>query len=88
MNHKQLIKRIAAQTSLPLATVSSVMSVFAKTVLDECRKGDIVKISGLGTFRPKTIAPRVGRNPKTGEKIQIPERQHLSFKRRKQLFED
>ena len=47
-----------------------------KGALDEC---DTVRIKDFGTFKVKTYNARKGRNPKTGETIQIPERDVVKF---------
>lgn len=45
-----------------------------------CLDGYVVLIRGFGTFRMKRRAPRMGRNPRTGAKYRIPEREVLVFK--------
>ena len=48
------------------------------TVADALQRGDRVEIRGLGSFATKMRLPRVGRNPKTGDRVDIPERVSVS----------
>ncbi|NNN07050.1 MAG: integration host factor subunit beta [Elusimicrobia bacterium] len=49
-------------------------------------RGEKVVISNFGTFRVKARRPRVGRNPKTGEKVSVPARRGVRFKASKNLL--
>ena len=51
----------------------------AEQVNELVRKGDPVKIPGLGTFRKVQTKARMGRNPQTGEAIKIPARKKVRF---------
>ncbi len=54
-------------------------------VKDTLKEGESVKISGFGTFNVKQKGSRIGRNPKTGEPIEIKPRRVISFKISTQL---
>lgn len=58
---------------------SDVEDVF-KAVVALCKNGEKVIIKGLGTFQIKERGPRVGRNPATGAKVNIPAKDVLKFK--------
>ncbi|MBD3271536.1 MAG: integration host factor subunit alpha, partial [Elusimicrobia bacterium] len=50
------------------------------SIREAMKSGDKISLAGLGTFRAKSRKSRKGRNPKTGETIQIPEGRKISFK--------
>lgn len=62
-----------------------------ETLLDSIKKSlkkkDPVAISGFGTFKVKQTKARQGRNPKTGETIQIPAKKKITFRASKDLKE-
>lgn len=51
-----------------------------RAIIGICKEGESVVIQGFGTFSIKDAPPRVGRNPKTGDVIQIPAKKKLHFK--------
>ena len=55
------------------------------TVADALQRGDRVEIRGLGSFATKMRLPRVGRNPKTGDRVDIPAQRVPSFTAGKHL---
>lgn len=64
------------------------MVSFVFDKMQEClMRGDKVSIVSFGTFEVKTTNPRMGRNPKTGETIQIPAKRSVRFKPGKGLKE-
>ena len=52
------------------------------------RSGEKVVLAGIGSFHVKMRKAKVGRNPRTGETVQIPPRRAIRFKASKELFED
>lgn len=76
MNKGELIERLAKKTGLKLRMAKSVVDVLFGTdrnglLASELRAGRKVRISGFGTFERRRRKPRPGRNPRTGEKIEI-----------------
>ena len=63
---------------------------FANIILDEIkralRRGDRVELRGFGVFSTNTQKARISRNPKTGEKVNTPEKKIIHFKMSKDLF--
>ena len=63
---------------------------FVNIVLSEIKntlkKGERVELRGFGVFSTKTQRPRISRNPKTGEKVNTPEKKIIHFKMSKDLF--
>lgn len=56
------------------------------TIIDALKKGDKVSLMGLGSFYVKTRKARIGRNPKTGEVVNISARRVLRFVPSKKFF--
>ena len=63
---------------------------FADIILDEIKqslkRGDRVELRGFGIFSTNTQKARISRNPKTGEKVNTPQKKTIHFKMAKELF--
>ena len=63
---------------------------FTNIILNEIKKalkrGDRVELRGFGVFSANTQKARISRNPKTGEKVNTPEKKTINFKMSKELF--
>ena len=84
MNKAQLIGVIAEQTNTK-KEAQEVVDKLLNTIRDTLKKQEDVSISGFGTFRVKRTKARTGRNPKTGETIQIPAKKKITFRASKEL---
>ena len=66
------------------------LEIFANIILNEIkralRRGDRVELRGFGIFFTNTQKARISRNPKTGEKVNTPEKKTIHFKMSKDLF--
>ncbi|MFC1236824.1 HU family DNA-binding protein [Vibrio sp. F74] len=71
MNKTQLIDFIAEKADLSKAQAKSALEATLSSVSDTLKEGDQVQLIGFGTFKVNHRAARIGRNPKTGEEIQI-----------------
>ena len=71
MNKGDLINAIAEETSMSKAGAGAVLNAIVGSVAGALKKGDKVTLPGFGTFRVSHRAARMGRNPQTGEAIQI-----------------
>ena len=60
--------------------VKIVIDTFLDEILQALSEGDRIEIRGFGTFETKYRRPKVGRNPRTGEEIEIPEHSSPNFK--------
>lgn len=74
MNKEQLIDRVSKNTFYPKVSVEFILSSMETEIKNEIKNKQRVSIRDFGTFAVKHRAPRVGRNPHTGEVINIPER--------------
>ncbi|MGK7295585.1 MAG: HU family DNA-binding protein [Candidatus Wenzhouxiangella sp. M2_3B_020] len=80
MNKAELIDSIASEADLSKADAGRALDAFIDNVTKALKKGDTVSLIGFGTFSVKERAARTGRNPATGETIQIKASKTPSFK--------
>lgn len=85
MNKSELIDAIAASADIPKAAAGRALDAMIDTVADTLKQGDQVVLVGFGTFSVKDRAARTGRNPQTGQPIQIAAAKIPSFKAGKAL---
>lgn len=85
MNKSELIEAIAASADIPKAAASRALDAMVESVTDSLKKGDSVSLVGFGTFSVKERAARTGRNPQTGQPIEISAAKVPSFKAGKAL---
>ncbi|MCI0508772.1 nucleoid protein HU beta subunit [Chromohalobacter marismortui] len=85
MNKSELIEAIAASADIPKAAAGRALDAMVDTVSDSLKKGDSVALVGFGTFSVKERAARTGRNPQTGQTIEISAAKVPTFKAGKAL---
>ncbi len=79
MTKNDLIDKVAKKANLTKRAASDSVNVTFDLMKDALVKGDKVVITGFGTFLIRSRAPRRGRNPQTGETIQIPQKKTPGF---------
>lgn len=84
MNKADLIEVVAKNSATKKEAQTAVESIF-DAIRNSLKKKEDVAISGFGTFRVKQTKARTGRNPKTGETIQIPAKKKVAFRAAKDL---
>ncbi len=72
MTKSDLIEAIASDVSVPKATSEKMINTFIDQIKSALSSGGKVTITGFGTFTVSHRAARTGRNPQTGESIEIP----------------
>ena len=82
VNKSQLIDQIAADADISKAAAGRALDSFIEAVSGALKDGDSVALVGFGTFSVRERAARSGRNPQTGETIQIAAANIPSFKSR------
>ena len=87
MNKIDLIHELQTQSKLTKKEAAEVVNLFFKTITDALENGDRVEIRGLCSFYVKEYDSYIGRNPKTGEHVQIPAKKLPFFKCGKGLRE-
>ncbi len=80
MTKADLVKIISENTGIIRKDVGVVVDSLLQSIKDSLVKGNHIEIRGFGTFKLKTRKPRVGRNPKTDEKVPVPARTVPTFK--------
>ena len=85
VNKSQLIDQIAADADISKAAAGHALDSFIEAVSGALKDGDSVALVGFGTFSVRERAARSGRNPQTGETIQIAAANIPSFKAGKAL---
>jgi len=80
MNKAELVSAVASRSSLSKADAASAVEALVDTVVEQVSSGEKVALSGLGTFESRETAARTGRNPQTGEELQIPASKSPKFK--------
>ena len=79
MTKSQLVQKLAEGSELSKKQADTVLQALVELTVGSVRRGDPVKIPGLGTFRKVQTKARMGRNPQTGEAIKIPARKKVRF---------
>ena len=79
MNKKQLVAKISSTLNLSKADAERTFDSIINTILDALKDDDSVKIAGFGTYKVAKRKARQGRNPRTGETIQIAASQKVKF---------
>ena len=81
MTKPELLKKLAAKADIAIpeadSCIEALIEILTENVLDA---GEEVRINGLGVFKQKLTSARTGRNPKTGEAVEIKAKKSLTFK--------
>ncbi len=85
MNKGELINKMAEDTNLSKTQASEALNAVINCIEETLKDGNKVSLVGFGTFTVTTRNARTGRNPKTGEAIQIPSKNVVKFKPGKEL---
>lgn len=87
MNKMELITELSNQSDLTKSDASDVVQIFIDSMENALAEGERVEIRGLFSFQIKSYKGYVGRNPKTGEKVEIKPKKLPFFKCGKELKE-
>ena len=85
MNKTELVAAMAEQTNLSKKDAEAALKAFIDVVSEELKKGEKVQLVGFGTFEVSERAAREGRNPQTGETMEIKASKTPKFKAVKAL---
>jgi DNA-binding protein HU-beta len=85
MNKSELIDAMAAKSGMKKTESAAALDAFIEAVGDALKKGDQVTLVGFGTFLVREREARTGRNPRSGETIEIAASRLPSFKAGKGL---
>src|ERR1700674_1561920 len=85
MTKADLIDEVSRLAELTRKDSEVIVETIFDSVVRSLRAGDKIEIRGFGSFRTRQRKPRVGRNPKTGEKVEVPAKKIPFFKPSKEL---
>lgn len=80
VNKDVLVRAVAETTGQQLAATKATIEAFLDATRGRAEQGDTIRLNGFGSFAVKARPARLGRNPATGEAIDIPETRRLTFK--------
>ncbi len=79
MNKSQFVAEIAKKTNQTKSETEACVNATLEVIQESLAKGETIPLIGFGTFSITTRAARTGRNPRTGEPINIPESKSVKF---------
>ena len=85
MNKSELIAAVAKQADLTKKDAEAAVNAVTDVITDALKAGDKVQLVGFGTFETRERAARTGKNPRTGESIEIAASKVPAFKAGKAL---
>lgn len=87
MTKAELVEEVAAITLLTKKHAEIIVNTVFDSIVDSLRAGEKIELRGFGSFRIRNRGARVGRNPKTGDKVEVPAKRIPYFKPGKELKE-
>jgi integration host factor subunit beta len=87
MTKAELVEKVADKIQLTKKQTEAVVNILLNCITEALSEGDKVELRGFGSFRIRSRNPREGRNPKTGDTVQIPAKRVPFFKAGKDLRE-
>ena len=85
MTKADLIDEVSRLAELTRKDSEVIVETIFDSVVRSLRAGDKIEIRGFGSFRTRQRKPRVGRNPKTGDRVEVPAKKIPFFKPSKEL---
>ncbi len=85
MTKADLIEEVSRLAELTRKDSEVIVETIFDSVVRSLRVGDKIEIRGFGSFRTRQRKPRVGRNPKTGDRVEVPAKKIPFFKPSKEL---
>ena len=85
MTKADLIENVARAVQMSRKDSEIIVETIFESVVKSLRAGDKVEIRGFGSFRTRQRQPRIGRNPKTGARVEVPAKTIPYFKPSKDL---
>lgn len=85
MTKADLVDEVAAKVDLTKKEAEEIVNSVFDSIVQSLQSGEKIELRGFGSFRIRSRKPRIGRNPKTGEKVEVPPKQIPYFKPGKEL---
>lgn len=80
MTKRDIVLKISKKTGIKQILVKEVVQEVFDTIFSSLKEGNTIEIRNFGVFKVKKRKPRIGRNPKTGVVVPVPERNTVVFK--------
>jgi integration host factor subunit beta len=87
MTKAELVEEVSEKTGLPKKQAEIVVNTVFESIVETLKTGEKIELRGFGSFRIRQRDSRLGRNPKTGEKVDVPAKRIPYFKPGKELRE-
>ena len=85
MTRAELIEEVSRAVEMTRKDSEQIIDTIFESIVRALRTGDKIEIRGFGSFRTRNRQPRIGRNPKTGAKVEVPAKKIPFFKPSKEL---
>ena len=85
MTKAELIEDVSRAAELSRKDSETIVETIFESIVKSLRAGDKIEIRGFGSFRTRQRNPRIGRNPKTGARVEVPAKKIPYFKPSKEL---
>lgn len=87
MTKAELVDEVANTVQLTKKQAETIVNIVFDSIVESLRAGEKIELRGFGSFRLRNRKSRTGRNPKTGEKVDVPSKKIPYFKPGKELKE-
>ena len=87
MTKAQLVEEVARTTQLTKKHAELIVNTVFDSIVQSLREGEKIELRGFGSFRIRQRGARIGRNPKTGARVEVPPKKIPYFKPGKELKE-
>ena len=87
MTKAELVEKVAAQINLTKKQTEVVVNTVFQSITESLAQGKKVELRGFGSFRVRSRNARIGRNPKSGDRVDVPAKRVPFFKAGKELRE-
>ena len=85
MTKAELVEEVSRVSELTKKHSEVIVDTVFKSIIDALHRGEKIELRGFGSFRLRKREPRKGRNPKTGDKVDVPPKKVPYFKPGKEL---
>ncbi len=85
MTKAELIEEVSRAVEMTRKDSEQIVDTIFDSIVRSLRAGDKIEIRGFGSFRTRKRQPRIGRNPKTGARVDVPAKKIPFFKPSKEL---
>ena len=80
MTKKDIVIKVSNDTNLTQIDVKKIVQRMLDVILESLERGETVELRNFGVFKVKRRRGRLGRNPRTGEEVSVPEKRVVVFK--------